>query len=90
MNAPSVVIWELFDEGRGQFDTDSLCTYLDELDGTRLIDRPAAGSTRGMAYSKASTALARGSGSGPTARPGPSSVRLRRPGKPDGGPLLVG
>ncbi len=52
MNAPSVVIWELFDEGRGQFDTDSLCTYLDELDGTRLIDRASGGVDQGYGVFK--------------------------------------
>ncbi|MBQ2895456.1 MAG: hypothetical protein IJE26_01945 [Oscillospiraceae bacterium] len=38
-SSPSVVLWELFDAGRGQFDTDNLQRFVDELDGSRLIDR---------------------------------------------------
>lgn len=47
-NAPSLAIWELFDEARGQFETESLSVYLDELDGTRLIDRASGGADQGF------------------------------------------
>jgi hypothetical protein len=38
-NHPSLALWTLFDEGRGQFDSESLAKYLNELDGERPIDR---------------------------------------------------
>ena len=37
-NAPSVVLWELFDEGRGQFDAENLLRFAAELDDTRPLD----------------------------------------------------
>ena len=36
---PAVVAWELFDERRGMFDTEHISRYVDELDGTRPVDR---------------------------------------------------
>ncbi len=37
-NIPSILIWTLFNEGWGQFDTKENLTKLRELDSTRLID----------------------------------------------------
>ena len=42
-SVPSVVIWELFDEGRGQFDSQNLGEYVMDLDGSRLIDYASGG-----------------------------------------------
>lgn len=44
-NSPSVVLWELFAEGRGQFDTDNLQRFVDDLDGSRPVDRCSGGDT---------------------------------------------
>jgi hypothetical protein len=38
-NHPCLALWVLFSEGRGQFDSENLARYLNELDGTRPIDR---------------------------------------------------
>lgn len=38
-NSPSIVVWELFDGNRGRFDTDNLQRFVDDLDGSRLVDR---------------------------------------------------
>jgi Glycosyl hydrolases family 2, sugar binding domain/Glycosyl hydrolases family 2/Glycosyl hydrolases family 2, TIM barrel domain len=35
---PSIVVWVLFNEGWGQYDTESLTRWLKELDPTRLVD----------------------------------------------------
>jgi len=45
--SPSVVVWELFDDGRGQFDCDNLKRFVDDLDGSRLID-PCSGADCGF------------------------------------------
>ena len=38
-NSPSIVMWVLFNEGWGQFDSDALAAAVAEIDPTRLIDR---------------------------------------------------
>ena len=38
-NHPSVVMWVIFNEGWGQFDSDALAAAVAEIDPTRLIDR---------------------------------------------------
>lgn len=48
VSAPSVVIWELFDEGRGQFDSQNLSDYVKDLDGSRLIDHASGGADMGI------------------------------------------
>jgi hypothetical protein len=37
-NHPSIVTWVLFNEGWGQYDTESLAQWLKELDPSRLVD----------------------------------------------------
>jgi len=37
-NHPSIVVWVLFNEGWGQYDTEPLVRWLKELDPTRLVD----------------------------------------------------
>jgi hypothetical protein len=37
-NHPSIVVWVLFNEGWGQYDTESLTGWLKELDPSRLVD----------------------------------------------------
>ena len=38
-NSPSIVMWVIFNEGWGQFDSDALAAAVEEIDPTRLIDR---------------------------------------------------
>ena len=38
-NSPSIVMWVIFNEGWGQFDSDKLAEAVAEIDPTRLIDR---------------------------------------------------
>ena len=38
-NSPSVVMWVIFNEGWGQFDSDKLAEAVSEIDATRIIDR---------------------------------------------------
>ena len=38
-NSPSIVMWVIFNEGWGQFDSDKLAEAVEEIDPTRLIDR---------------------------------------------------
>ena len=45
--SPCVVVWELFDQGRGQFDSENLKRFVDDLDGSRLID-PCSGADCGL------------------------------------------
>jgi len=47
-NHPSLALWTLFDEGRGQFDSETLARYLNELDGTRPIDRASGWHDQGL------------------------------------------
>jgi len=44
-NSPSIVVWELFDGNRGRFDTDNLQRFVDDLDGSRPVDRCSGGDT---------------------------------------------
>jgi len=37
-NHPSIVVWVLFNEGWGQYDTEALSKWLKELDSSRLVD----------------------------------------------------
>jgi hypothetical protein len=37
-NHPSIIVWVLFNEGWGQYDTESLTQWLKEQDPTRLVD----------------------------------------------------
>ncbi len=37
-NHPSIIVWVLFNEGWGQYDTEPLVQWLKELDPTRLVD----------------------------------------------------
>jgi hypothetical protein len=37
-NHPSIIMWILFNEGWGQYDTERLATWLKSLDGSRLVD----------------------------------------------------
>ena len=37
-NHPSIVVWVLFNEGWGQYDTEALAKWLKEVDPTRLVD----------------------------------------------------
>ncbi|HEX3798248.1 MAG TPA: glycoside hydrolase family 2 TIM barrel-domain containing protein [Verrucomicrobiae bacterium] len=37
-NHPSIVVWVLFNEGWGQYDTEPLAGWLKELDASRLVD----------------------------------------------------
>jgi hypothetical protein len=37
-NHPSIIMWVLFNEGWGQFDTERLATWLKSLDSSRLVD----------------------------------------------------
>jgi hypothetical protein len=37
-NHPSIVVWVLFNEGWGQYDTEALAKWLKELDPSRLVD----------------------------------------------------
>lgn len=38
-NSPSIVLWVLFNEGWGQFDSDALAAEVADIDPTRVIDR---------------------------------------------------
>ena len=37
-NHPSIIVWVLFNEGWGQYDTESLANWIKEMDPTRLVD----------------------------------------------------
>jgi beta-galactosidase/beta-glucuronidase len=37
-NHPSIIVWVLFNEGWGQYDTEPLAQWLKELDPSRLVD----------------------------------------------------
>jgi hypothetical protein len=37
-NHPSIIVWVLFNEGWGQYDTESLAGWIKEMDPTRLVD----------------------------------------------------
>jgi beta-galactosidase/beta-glucuronidase len=46
-NHPSIVMWEVFNEGWGQFDTERLTALVKQLDPTRLVDNATGGEDKG-------------------------------------------
>ena len=46
-NHPSIVMWEVFNEGWGQFDTEHLTALVKHLDPTRLVDNATGGADKG-------------------------------------------
>ncbi|MBU6398900.1 MAG: glycoside hydrolase family 2, partial [Verrucomicrobia bacterium] len=47
-NHPSIVMWVLFNEGWGQYDTSRLTHWIKELDPTRLVDDASGWADRGV------------------------------------------
>ncbi|HEY3779785.1 MAG TPA: glycoside hydrolase family 2 TIM barrel-domain containing protein [Fimbriimonadaceae bacterium] len=47
-NHPSIIMWVLFNEGWGQYDTARLTTWLKALDPTRLVDSDTGWADRGV------------------------------------------
>ena len=47
-NAPSIVLWTIFNEGWGQFDSASIYNELKELDNTRLFDHASGWHDQGV------------------------------------------
>jgi hypothetical protein len=40
-NHPSIIMWVIFNEGWGQYDTERLSAWIKQLDPTRLVDSPS-------------------------------------------------
>ena len=47
-NHPSIVLWTIFNEGWGQFDSKRICENLSKLDGTRLFDHASGWHDQGI------------------------------------------
>jgi hypothetical protein len=47
-NHPSIIMWTLFNEGWGQYDTERLARWMKEVDPTRLVDNASGWTDRGV------------------------------------------
>jgi len=47
-NHPSIVMWEVFNKGWDQFDTERLTALVKQLDPTRLVDNATGGEDKGV------------------------------------------
>jgi hypothetical protein len=47
-NVPSIVMWDVFNEGQGQFDTPRLVAMVKALDPTRLVNQASGGGYAGV------------------------------------------
>ncbi|MFT3786235.1 MAG: glycoside hydrolase family 2 TIM barrel-domain containing protein [Tepidisphaeraceae bacterium] len=46
-NVPSIIMWDVYNEGQGQFDTPRLVAKVKELDPTRLVNQASGGNHEG-------------------------------------------
>ena len=46
-NTPSIIMWEIFNEGQGQYDTPRLVSVVKKLDPSRLINEASGGGYSG-------------------------------------------